>query len=289
MKKYFSLVILSIAYTIAYGQQTAVLNEINKIVKDKKVSVGVALYDFDTNITLSIKGNEKFPMQSVFKLPIGIVALDQVDKKNLSLTKHINIPKNKLHLNTWSPIQEKYPNGTSLTLFELLDYTIAKSDNNGCDLLIEMLNGVEFINKYFNDIGVRGINIEVDEFEMNKNWDSKHRNWITPIGAINLLKKIHKKEILSLDMHNKLWEIMTNSKTGSFRNKIPESVIVGNKTGASGYKDGISIATNDIGIMILPDGKAIAFAVFITDSREIAEVNYEIISDIAKVIFLAYS
>ena len=48
------------------------------------------------------------------------------------------------------------------------------------------------------------------------------------------------------------------------------------------------IATNDIGIMVLPNGKAVAFAIFITNSHEVADVNYEIIAEIAKVIFLAY-
>lgn len=287
MKKHLAIAILSILCTIGYGQEAIVLNKIDKIVKNKKVSIGIAIHDFTTNTTFSIKGNDKFPMQSVFKLPIGIVALDKVDNKELSLTELIDVPKNKLHPNTWSPIREKHPNGTSLTLLELLNYTIAESDNNGCDLLIEMLNGTESINKYFKDANIENINIEVNEFDLN--WNSMYRNWITPMGAIDLLKKIHKKELLSLDMHNTLWTIMTNSSTGSFRKKIPKSVIVGNKTGSSGYKDGVSIATNDIGIMILPDGRAIAFAIFITDSYEISEVNYEIISDIAKVLFLEYS
>ena len=289
MKRSIVLIILLVVCSVTYGQKTDILSELNEVVDGKKIMVGVAIYDFDTNKTIEINGSRKFPMQSVFKLPIGIVALDKVDKKELSLTDVIDFPKNKLHLNTWSPIRERYPNGTSLTLFELLNYTIAESDNNSCDFLIDMLNGTELIDSYFKDVDIKDMNIEVNELELSANIDNMYRNWITPLESINLLKKIHNKELLSSDMHDVLWTIMTNSKTGSFRNKLPKSVIVGNKTGASGYKDGVSIATNDIGIMLLPNGKAVAFAVFITDSSEVSEVNYEVISDIARVIYVEYS
>lgn len=288
MNIYLFIAILSTLCSIVYGQEATILNSINEIIKDKKVDIGIAIHDFSTNKTSTIKGNERFPMQSVFKLPIGIAILQQVDEKRFALTQSIDIPKDKLHLNTWSPIQKKYPNGCSLTMLQLLDYTVAQSDNNGCDLLIEMLGGTTPINNYFKRIGLDDINIEVNEFELNSAWMNKYKNWITPNCAIELLKKIYNKELLSVAMHRQLWEIMTNVKTGSFRNKLPNTVIVGNKTGSSGHKNGISIATNDIGIMVLPDGKAVAFAIFITNSHEVADVNYEIISDIAKVIFLAY-
>ena len=288
MKKYIAIAVLLITSMMGYGQEASILDSIGEIIKDKKVSVGVAIHDFSTNTTLAISGNDRFPMQSVFKLPIGIAALDMVDNGVLSLTQVVDVTKDKLHPNTWSPIREKYPNGVSLTLLELLDYTVAESDNNGCDLLMEMLGGAESINTYLKDADIPEVNIEVNELEMNSNWESKYCNWITPMGAIDLLKKIHERELLSSDMHDTLWTIMTNSRTGSFRNKIPNSVVVGNKTGASGYKNGISIATNDIGIMILPNGRAIAFAIFITDSSEAAEVNYEIIADIAAVMVSEY-
>ena len=82
---------------------------------------------------------------------------------------------------------------------------------------------------------------------------------------------------------------MANSRTGSFRQKLSENVIVGNKTGASGHKNGESIATNDIGIMDLPNGRSVAFAIFVLDSREPAEKNYALIADIAALIYVEHS
>ncbi len=288
MKKYIIISILSIICKIGYGQEVTILDKIEEITKDKRVEIGVSIHDFSTNTTVTLEGDRRFPMQSILKLPVGIAALNKVDKGEFKLTQYTDITKEKLHLNTWSPIQKEHPGGASLTLLQLLDYTIAKSDNNGCDIIIDMLGGAQCINDYFKDIGIDSINIEVNELELNSQWSNMYRNWITPNGAINLLKQIHKKEILSSAMHHELWQIMTNSKTGSFRKKLPESVLVGNKTGSSGYKDGVSIATNDIGIIILPNGKAIAFAIFLTNSHEVSEVNYDIISDIAEAIFEEY-
>lgn len=68
----------------------------------------------------------------------------------------------------------------------------------------------------------------------------------------------------------------------SIKNKLPKDAVVAHKTGTSGYnKENVSAATNDVGIMVLPSGKQVAFAIFITDSREPVEVTANLIADIA--------
>src|SRR6202034_3480714 len=51
------------------------------------------------------------------------------------------------------------------------------------------------------------------------------------------------------------------------RGLLPEGTQVAHKTGTSGYENGIAAATNDVGLIQLPDGRHLAIAVLVTDAR----------------------
>ncbi len=79
---------------------------------------------------------------------------------------------------------------------------------------------------------------------------------------------------------------MKETETGKARLKaqLPTNTIVAHKTGTSGTnKNGISAAVNDIGVVFLPDGQPYFISVFVTNSKENADVNEKIIADISKV------
>ena len=70
---------------------------------------------------------------------------------------------------------------------------------------------------------------------------------------------------------------------GRLKGQLPQQTVVAHKTGSSGAnKEGITAAVNDIGIVFLPDGQHYFISVLITNSREDAETNEKIISDISK-------
>ncbi|WP_425593379.1 hypothetical protein [Aquimarina algiphila] len=63
-------------------------------------------------------------MQSVFKFPISLTILTEIDKDNFSLDQKNNIKKSELLPGLWSPIRKKYPEGGILTIAEILEYTV---------------------------------------------------------------------------------------------------------------------------------------------------------------------
>jgi beta-lactamase class A len=63
---------------------------------------------------------------------------------------------------------------------------------------------------------------------------------------------------------------------------LPQNAMVAHKAGTSGVVNGIAAATNDIGIITLPDRRRLAIAVFITDSRANEAARERIISQIAR-------
>ena len=58
--------------------------------------------------------------------------------------------------------------------------------------------------------------------------------------------------------------------------------VVAHKTGTSATQNGVTAATNDAGIVTLPNGKHYAISVFVSDSKEDEATNEKIIADISK-------
>lgn len=270
-----------------FGQLPQVRDEIEKIIKNKQLELGFALYDLSTGDTVSINGDRRFPMQSVFKFPLALAMLHEVDNKNYELNQKMLIGKEDLRPGLWSPIEKKYPTGEILLpLSEIIKYTVAQSDNVGCDFLLKTLGGALNVNKYIHNEGVTDICIKNNELEIQSSWSVQFENWTTPKAMIQLLKQFNDKELLLPDTHTFLWNVMAETSTGSIRNKLPKNAIVVHKTGTSGYNsEKISAATNDVGIMLLPNGKQIAFAIFVANSKEAPEVNADAIADIAVLLY----
>lgn len=269
------------------GQISTLRPEIDKIVAGKKLKMGIALLDLSNGDTLSIYGNHRFPMQSIFKLHLGLAMLHEVDRGRFALDDTVRFDSSELYSHLWSPIQKAWPNGyASLPLGEVIRYTIGQSDNSGCDKLFRLLGGPGKVNDYIRSLGITETNIANIELEIQADWNVQFSNYTTPLAAIELLKKIDTRSFLTSLSHRFLWETLLGTSTGSIRKGLPEGAQVAYKTGFSGQNgEGETAANNNIGILMLPDGRRIAYAVFITASTEPQEVNYDVIARIGKCIY----
>lgn len=286
------LILLSVCFH-SVAQKNQLSNQIKQVIANKKADVGVSVYGIESKDTISINGDRHYPMQSVFKFHIAMAVLNQVDKGKFSLSQKIHIKKSDLLPHTWSPIREAYPNGeVDLPLSEIIKYTVAKSDNNGCDILMRLLGGPKPINDYIHSLGVKDVAIQANEEEMHKEWNVQFSNWSTPKAITQLLVKFYTENLLSKESFNFLWTTMVETSTGvnRIKGKLPKGTIVGHKTGTSDTnKAGITAAINDMGIVRLPNGKHYAIAVFVCNTKENEATNDKIISDISKLVWDHYT
>ncbi len=283
MKKIISYLIFILVSSFTFAQTDGIRKEISKIIKGKRATIGVALYDVQTGKTLNINGDKHFPMQSVFKFPIALKVLAEVDKGKMNLKDSIFITAKDLLPRTWSPIRDNFPEGNiKMPLSEIVRYTISQSDNNGCDILLHLLGGTSEVNNYLSSLGITEMKIKKTEAEQHLTPSAQFDNWTTPTCAIQLLKLFQEKKILSTDSRNFLWKTMTETSTGSVKSQIPQDVIVAHKTGSAFFPG--SNVVNDIGVMQMPDNRTILYAIFIMNSKESKETNYQVIADIAKVV-----
>ena len=169
----------------------------------------------------------------------------------------------------------------------MLKYTLASSDNVGCDILIKIVGGPKVVEEYIHQQGVSDIAIKYDEVTKQAVWEHQYENWTTAEAAVAALKLFYENDgLLSENSHRFLWDTMKSSKTGSktIRGQLPEGTLVANKTGSSRKNDaGLTAAQNDIGLVFLPNGQYFYISVLVSDSLETSDVNQKIISDIAKV------
>ncbi|GAA5083119.1 class A beta-lactamase, subclass A2 [Chryseobacterium ginsengisoli] len=287
MKKLGLLFLLISAFTFA--QQSALEQKINSIIKGKNATVGISVLGFENGFKYNKNADKKLPMQSVFKFHIAAAVLDFVDKGKLSLDQKILLDKSNLLENTWSPLRDKYPNGgIEVPLSEILEFTVAKSDNNGCDIMLKLLGGTQTVQKFMDSKGVKGFQIKFNEAAMHKDWNAQYENYSTMTSAVDVLKKFYDGKLLSKKSTDYLMKVMLSTSTGKNKliEQLPKDTPVARKTGSSGKNDaGLTGAENEIAIVTLPNGKHYAIAVFVSNSTETDVVNCKMISDISKTVW----
>ena len=281
-----AVILISFLSFQAFSQTTNDLRQqLNQIIASKNATVGISIKSIEDKDTLSINGNLKAPLMSVFKFHIALTVLNQVDEGKLSLEQKIFIKKKDLHENTWSPMREDYPEGNmDLTLDKLLRYTVSHSDNNGCDLLINLVGGTKVIQKFINKQGIKDFVIKVNEQQM-ETWKNLYVNTTTPLTTTELLEKFYKGEVLKEETTKYLYQIMIETSRGLTWMKagLPEGTELAHRTGISGTNDNnLRVAMNDIGIVKLPNGKHFILSVYLKEITETKEDTEKIIADIAK-------
>ena len=295
MKKtalYIGLLFVFLSPICVKAQQDSVVRkQIAEIAKPVKGIVGVSIIGIEDRDTLSLNGNARLVMHSVFKFPIALTVLHLVDTGKLTMDQLIHIKKRDMLKGLYSPLREKYPNGVSLPLHEVMGYMVSLSDNSACDVLLKLIGGAPRVQAYMLQIGERGIAVRASEADMASSWELQYTNWAKPREMTALLDQFYSNKLLSKSSTDFLYEIMTETSTGAKRLKglLPSGTVVAHKTGTSGTStEGLTPATNDVGIIALPNGKHLAISVFVCNSTNDEATRESTIAKIAKAAYDYY-
>ncbi len=248
-------------------------------------SVGAAVVVVEGGRVVALHGEQRFPMQSVYKLPIAMAVLHGVDLGRLSLNQPVQItPADLVPPSRGSPIRDKYPHGTVMTVLQLLEAMMNVSDGTASDVLLKRAGGPARVNAYLHSLGVRNMAVATSEAAMAQNEQVQYQNWATPDAMAGLLCVLQQGRALSPPSRHLLLGLMTHSQTGPHRIKglLPTGTIVAHKTGSSGTVDGLTRATNDAGLITLPDGKHLVVVVFVSATRVGTAAQEAVIAKIAR-------
>jgi beta-lactamase class A len=262
--------------------------QIEQIASAAKGRVGMAATVLETGESVSLNADGHFPMQSVYKFPIGMAVLQQVDAGKLKLEQKVRVEKSDfVSPGQGSPLRDRHPNGIEIDVSELIRLAVSESDGTASDVLLGLIGGPGQADKYLKELGIDEIVIANTEKEFAQNWQTQYLNWASPNGAVALLRALHEGRGISEQHRALLLKFMAESKPGAKRLKglLPAGTVVAHKTGTSGSRDGVTAATNDIGIVTLSTGKHLAVAVFVADSPADEKMREEVIAGIAKALW----
>lgn len=262
--------------------------ELAKIAEAAKGRVGIGAVLIETGDAAYLDRRGHYPMQSVYKLPIAMAVLKMVDEGKVRIDQEVSItPDDFVRQGFHSPIRNANPQGVVMLLGEILRFSISESDGTASDVLLDLAGGPPALMRYLSSIGISDVMVADSEKSIGKDWETQYRNWGTPDAAVQLLRALHERRAgLSEQTTTLLVNVMTETETGERRINagLPDGSSLAHKTGTGGTENGITGATNDIGIITLPDGRHILLAIFVSDSSADGPTREKVIADIARAV-----
>lgn len=281
-------------------------------------ALAVSVVDVTTGEARGVHSEKPMPMQSVFKLPLGIMVLDHVDKGRLKLDEKIILTKDQLST-PHSPIADAFPGKSEYTIEQLVRAAIVESDNTAADILLKRVGGPEALTRFFQDRGIKSFRLDRYEYELQSQavglqpfthqwigtkafmdavgqvpveaqqaamriYLADPRDRVTARDAAEILVLLDKGRLLSPQSTARIMDMLKSAVTGAARLKagVPEGATVYHKTGAGPTVEGVNSASNDIGIIELADGRKLAVAVFLSGSELGPEQRDAIIAQVAR-------
>lgn len=283
MRRWVPLFLLaSCVSCVDASAQSALQSEIARIAADARGTVSVSCLLPGTGLNCDLNAHGHPPMQSVFKFPLALTALHLADSGKLlpgqrrgdrldtTLDRTVRfLPQDRIP-HAYSPLQDEYPDANvDVPLRELIQLVAGQSDNAAADTLLRLVGGPSVVQSYIRSLGISEFQLQDGEQGLHRDPLAQYRNWMAPVAAVQLLERLVSNSPLSAPANDFLVATLTAASTGSSRLRagLPPATILAHKTGTSGEHNGKAEATNDIGLITLPDGRRLAVAVFVTDAR----------------------
>ena len=266
-------------------------DSIVRIVSACPGEIGVAVI-IDNTDTVRVNDKSVYPLMSVFKVHQALALCADFDNKGISLDTLIKINRNELDPKTWSPMMKDYSETVmSLTVRDLLRYTLVRSDNNASNLMYKDMVNVAQTDSFIAMLIPRSsFQIAYTEEEMSADHAKAYSNYTSPLGAAVLMNRLFTDHIVSDEKQRFVKNALRECKTGTDRIVAPlldkEGVAVAHKTG-SGYvcEDGILAACNDVAYISLPNGICYTLAVFVKDFNGEEYQAAQYVAHISKVVY----
>jgi beta-lactamase class A len=279
-----TLLFLAASVTAA---QTPLHERIADIAKEAKGKVYVSCSLPGTKLDCDLNPHGHSPMQSTFKFPLALAVLHQVELGKLQFDQPVRFLKSDRYP-TFSPLQDEFPDAdVDLPLRKLLKLTAEESDNIAANLLLRVIGGPDVLQQYLDSLGLRAIHQQDSEQTLHGDQKLQYRDYAEPAAMVKLLRYFAHHFLLNPE-HTALlngWMLEATSGPNRIKGLLPPGTPVAHKTGSSGFEWGMIPATNDVGLITLPDGRRLALAVFVTDAHATQAACDHVIAAIAREIY----
>lgn len=260
-----ALTVLSVGSALSARAQgdgsTDFLRKLGEIEKRLGARLGVSAVDTATGRSLNHRADERFPMCSTFKVLAGGAVLTRVDAGQEDLMREIRFAATDLV--SYSPVTEKRIGGNGMTLAELCDAAITRSDNTAGNLLLKSIGGPAALTAFARTLGDTVTRLDRWETDLNEATPGDPRDTTTPSAMTANLRAMLLEDRLSPASRERLARWLIDNKTGDakLRAGVPTDWRVGDKTGGGDHG-----TMNDIAVIWPPGREPIVVGVFMTQT-----------------------
>lgn len=285
----------------------ALHKELARIAGAVRGTVGVCAQHIETQQRIAYNADARFPMASVFKVPVAVYLLALADRERLQLGQLVDVQPSDLSPGSGIIQSLLFHPGLQLSLTNLLELALVISDNTASDVLLRVVGGPHAVTQFLREQGLPDIRVDrftkhlvADKYGLGEltpphDWSLERfrarfeqltpaelsaaaqafaedaRDTTTPAAMTDLLVKLAAPDFLSAGSRALLLEIMRRCQTGAgaIKGMLPPETPVAHKTGTLA-----EVVANDVGIITLPDNAgrlAIAVCVKSPDALSNAE------------------
>ena len=303
----------------AVSTEPVLEREIARIAGAVTGSVGAAAIHLENGRTVSWNGGNRFPMASVYKIPIAVALLSRTERGEVDLDSMVTL--RRVDHRPGSGILADYfeTPGVVLSLRNMLRLSLLISDNTATDIVLGAAGGPATVTKRIRELGFDGIRVDrstlqlllavdgaegmvADDAYTREAFDravgavpdgqraaAAYRAFIdvrdtsTPLAMAGLLQSIWKGEAVGREGRALLLGVMKESVNARrLRGMLPPGLEPPpHKTGTI-WGGGLH-TVNDAGIVALPGGAGhVALALFITRSSDEMDDLEEILAQISR-------
>jgi beta-lactamase class A len=222
-------------------------DQLAELERRDNVLIGLYAANLQSGRTIRHRPDEMFAMCSTFKGYAAARVLQMAERGEISLDNRMFVDADALVPN--SPVTETRA-GAEMTLAELCQAALQRSDNTAANLLLKAIGGPAAVTAFARSVGDERTRLDRWEVELNSAIPGDPRDTSTPAALAVGYRAILAGDALSPPQRGLLEDWMRANQTSSMRAGLPEGWTTADKTGSGDYG-----STNDAGIAFGPDGQ----------------------------------
>lgn len=226
-------------------------DQLAELERRDNVLIGLYAANLQSGRTIRHRPDEMFAMCSTFKGYAAARVLQMAERGEISLDNRMFIDADALVPN--SPVTETRA-GAEMTLAELCQAALQRSDNTAANLLLKTIGGPAAVTAFARSVGDERTRLDRWEVELNSAIPGDPRDTSTPAALAVGYRAILAGDALSPPQRGLLEDWMRANQTSSMRAGLPEGWTTADKTGSGDYG-----STNDAGIAFGPGGQRLLF------------------------------
>ena len=245
--------------------------------------LGVAVIDSKDGALSQHRGEERFPMCSTFKVLASAAVLKSAGADLAGLQRRLRFEKSDLV--EYSPVTGEHTGGDGMSLAELCEAAITRSDNTAGNLLLKNIGGPEGLTSFARGLGDEVTRLDRIETELNEASPGDVRDTTSPNAMAANLRKLLLADALLPAARDQLAAWMAANKTGDTRLRagLPQNWRVGDKTGAGRHG-----TNNDVAVVSPPGRPPLIVAAYLTGASLDMTGQNEIIASIGRAVGAAF-